>query len=30
MMQDITHLHEYDNLMRDIPIYEEKNIDLAD
>ena len=21
MMQDIAHRHEYDNLMRDIPIY---------
>ena len=24
MMQDITHRHDYDNLMRDIPIYEGK------
>ena len=26
MMQDITHRHEYDNLMRDIPIYDRNNI----
>ena len=30
MIQDITHRHEYDNLMRDIPIYDSKNMDLAD
>ena len=30
MMQDITHRHEYDNLMRDIPIYDRKNMNLAD
>ena len=30
MMQDITLGHEYDNLMRDIPIYDEKNMELAD
>ena len=30
MMQDITFRQEYDNLMRDIPIYDGKNIDLVD
>ena len=30
MMQDITHRHEYGNLMRDIPIYDRKNMELAD
>ena len=30
MMHDITHRHKYDNLMRDIPIYDGKNMDLAD
>ena len=30
MIQDITHRHEYDNLMRDIPIYNGKNIELAE
>ena len=30
MMQDITHRHEYDNLMIDIPIYDWKNLKLAD
>ena len=30
MMQDMTHRHEYNNLMRDIPIYDGKNKDLAD
>ena len=26
MVQDMTHKHEYDNLMRDMPIYNEKKI----
>ena len=30
MIQDITCRQEYDNLMRDIPIYDGKNMDLAD
>ena len=30
MMQDITHRHESDHLMRDIPIYNAKNMDLTD
>ena len=30
MMQDMTHRHEYDNLLKDIPIYEGKNMELAD
>ena len=30
MIQDITHRQEYDTLMRDIPIYGVKNMDLAD
>ena len=30
MMQDMTHRHEYDNLERDIPMYDGRNIDLAD
>ena len=30
MMKDMTHRHEYDNLMRDIPIYDRKNMGLAD
>ena len=30
MIQDITHRQEYVNLMRDIPIYDGKNMDLAD
>ena len=29
MIQDITHRHEYDNLMKDIPIYDCKNKDVA-
>ena len=29
-MQDITHRHEYDNLMRDIPMYDGQNMDLTD
>ena len=28
--QDATHRQEYDNLMRDIPIYDGRNMDLAD
>ena len=30
MMQDMTQGNEYDNLMRDIPIYGRKNMELAD
>ena len=30
MMQDITQRHEYDNLIRHIPIYDGKNMELAD
>ena len=30
MIQDITHRQEYNNLMRDIPIHDGKNMDLAD
>ena len=30
VIQDITWRQEYDNLMRDIPIYDCKNMDLAD
>ena len=30
MIQDITCRQEYDNLMRDIPIYDGKNMDVAD
>ena len=30
MIKDITHRQEYDNLMRDIPIYDAYNRDLAD
>ena len=30
MIQDTTHRQEYDNLMRDILIYDGKNMDLAD
>ena len=30
MMQGITHRHEYDNLMMDIPIYDGKNMEPAD
>ena len=30
MMQDKIHRHEYDNLMRDIPIYDVINMELAD
>ena len=30
MIQDMTCRHEYDNLMRDISIYDGKNMDLAD
>ena len=30
MMQDITHRHKYDNLMRDIPIYDGMDMKLAD
>ena len=30
MMQHMTHRHEYDKLMRDIPMYDEKNMELAD
>ena len=30
MIQDIMHRWAYDNLMRDIPIYDCKNVDLAD
>ena len=30
MIQDITHRQEYDNLMRGILIYNDKNMDLAD
>ena len=30
MIQDITHRQEYENLMRDIPICDVKNMDLAD
>ena len=29
MIQDTTHRQEYYNLMRDIPIYDSKNMDLA-
>ena len=29
LIQDMTHRHEYDNLMRDIPIYYGKNMVLA-
>ena len=29
-MQDITCRHEYDNLIRDIPIYNGKTMELAD
>ena len=29
MMQNMTRHHEYDNLMRDITIYDGKNMDLA-
>ena len=29
-MQDMTHRHEDDNLMKDIPIYDGKNMELAD
>ena len=29
MIQDIAYRQEYDNLMRDIQIYDGKNIDLA-
>ena len=27
MIQDMAHRHEYDNLLRDIPIYDSKNMD---
>ena len=30
MIQDMTHRHEYNSLMRDILIYDGKNMDLAD
>ena len=30
MMQDITRRHDYNNLMRDTPLYDRKNIKLAD
>ena len=30
MMQDMNHRHEYENLMWDLPIYDGKNIDVAD
>ena len=30
MMQDMTHGHEYDNLLRDILIYNGKNMELTD
>ena len=30
MMLDMTHRHKYDNLMRDIPIYDGINMELAD
>ena len=30
IMQDITNRYEYNNLMRDIPIYDRKNVELAD
>ena len=30
MMHDMTHRQEYDNLMRDIPIYDRKHMELAD
>ena len=30
MIQNMTRQHECDNLMRDITIYDEKNMDLAD
>ena len=30
MIQDITHRQEHDNLMRDILIYDSKNMDLAE
>ena len=30
MMQEMTYRHEYDNLMRDISIYDGKNMELAD
>ena len=29
MMQDISHRHEYDNIIWDTPIYASKNMDLA-
>ena len=29
-MQNMTHRHEYDDLMRDIPMYNGKNMTLAD
>ena len=29
MIHDITCRHEYDNLVKDIPIYDSKNMDLA-
>ena len=30
LIQDMTHRHEYDKLIRDIPIYDGKIMDLAD
>ena len=30
MIQDMTHKHDYDNLMGDIPIYDGKNMELVD
>ena len=30
MMQDITHRHKYDHLVRDIPVYDEKNMEWGD
>ena len=30
MMQDMTHRHEYDNLMRDIPTYDGESMELAE
>ena len=30
MMKDMTHRHEYGNLMRDILMYDGKNMELAD
>ena len=30
MMHNMTHRHECDNLMRDIPIYDGKNMELED